>query len=232
MHFFQEAATPAKRENVISSGSLEKVVKCFLICLLFGQTNYQGFDHNYYLSQVRVQGGGGSEVRLQRGGGGGEVRAQGGEEGGEVRVQGGEGGGEVRVQGGGGGGEVRVQEVEGGGGVPVQGGGGGDKIGTRAEKRHLVVPDKSYVSNNMEKPIENQSAPKRTWGETAAAAGVLTMVREGEAFGEVIENPSKKKKTPKQFRSQDPKVIEQGKPLTMAEKKLFKEAFTDKDKGS
>ena len=55
------------------------------------------------------------------------------------------------------------------------------------------------------------------------------MVREGEAFGEVIENPSKKKKTPKQFRSQDPKVIEQGKPLTMAEKKLFKEAFiTDK----
>ena len=144
MHFFQEAATPAKRENVISSGSLEKVVKCFLICLLFGQTNYQGFDHNYYLSQVRVQGGGGSEVRLQGGGGGGEVR-----------VQGGEGGGEVRVQGGGGGGEVRVQEVEGGGGVPVQGGGGGDKIGTRAEKRHLVVPDKSYVSNNMEKPIES-----------------------------------------------------------------------------
>ena len=174
MHFFQEAATPAKRENVISSGSLEKVVKCFLICLLFGQTNYQGFDHNYYLSQVRVQGGGGSEVRLQRGGGGGEVRAQGGEEGGEVRVQGGEGGGEVRVQGGGG--EVRVQEVEGGGEVPVQGGGGGDKIGTRAEKRHLVVPDKSYVSNNMEKPIENQSAPKRTWGETAAAAGVLSII--------------------------------------------------------
>ena len=65
MHFFQEAATPAKRENVISSGSLEKVVKCFLICLLFGQTNYQGFDHNYYLSQVRVQGGEGGEVRVQ-----------------------------------------------------------------------------------------------------------------------------------------------------------------------
>ena len=94
---------------------------------MFGQTNYQGFDHNYYLSQVRVQGGGGSEVRLQ-------------------------------------------------------GGGAGDKIGTMAEKK----PDKSDVSNNMEKPIENQSAPKRTWGETAAAAGVLTMVREGEAFGEVI----------------------------------------------
>ena len=70
-----------------------------------------------------------------------------------MRVQGG-GGGEVRVQGGGGRGEVRVQ-----------GGGGGDKIGTMAEKR----PDKSDVSNNMDKPIENQSAPKRTWGETAAA---------------------------------------------------------------
>ena len=65
MHFFQGAATPVKRENIISSGTLEKVVKCFLICLLFGQTNYQGFDHNYYLSQVRVQGGEGGEVRVQ-----------------------------------------------------------------------------------------------------------------------------------------------------------------------
>ena len=64
--------------------------------------------------------------------------------------------------------------------------------------------------------------------QTAAAAGVLAMVREGEALGEE-ELPSKKKKTPKQLRSQEPKVIPEGRKLTMAEKKLFKEGFlTDK----
>ena len=140
---------------------------------------------------MQVQGGGeGGELRVQGGVGGGEVRVQGGKGGDEVQVQGGGGGGELRVQGGGG--EVQVQGGEEGGEVRVQGR-GVDEIGTMPEKRHVVVPDQRDVSN-MDKPIQNLSAPKRTWGETAAAAGVLTMVREGEAFGEAIENPSKKKR--------------------------------------
>ena len=75
---------------------------------------------------------------------------------------------------------------------------------------------------------QNPPVAKRTWLQTAAAAGVLAMVREGEALGEE-ELPPKKKKTPKQLRSQEPKVIPEGRKLTMAEKKLFKEGFlTDK----
>ena len=50
---------------------------------------------------------------------------------------------------------------------------------------------------------QNPPVAKRTWLQTAAAAGVLAMVREGEALGEE-ELPSKKKKTPKQLRSQEP----------------------------
>ena len=109
-------------------------------------------------------------MQVQGGGEGGELRVQGGVGGGEVRVQGGKGGDEVQVQGGGGGGELRVQG--GGGEVQVQGR-GVDEIGTMPEKRHVVVPDQRDVSN-MDKPIQNLSAPKRTWGETAAAARVLS----------------------------------------------------------
>ena len=86
------------------------------------------------------------------------------------------------------------------------------------------------------KPVQQRqeierTEPRKSWIETAAAAGVVTMV---QANGEnaVEENPNcekdAKKKTPKQYRCQPPKV-KTGKQLTVAEKKLFKEAFnTDK----
>ena len=91
------------------------------------------------------------------------------------------------------------------------------------EDREEVEVDKGDLEVQQNPPVA-----KRTWLQTAAAAGVLAMVREGEALGEE-ELPSKKKKTPKQLRSQEPKVIPEGRKLTMAEKKLFKEGFlTDK----
>ena len=44
-------------------------------------------------------------------------------------------------------------------------------------------------------------------------------------------NPSTKKKTPLEYRMQQPQIKESAKPLTMTEKKLFKEAFnTDKSR--
>ena len=91
------------------------------------------------------------------------------------------------------------------------------------EDREEVELDKGDLEVQQNPPVA-----KRTWLQTAAAAGVLAMVREGEALGEE-ELPPKKKKTPKQLRSQEPKVIPEGRKLTMAEKKLFKEGFlTDK----
>ena len=91
------------------------------------------------------------------------------------------------------------------------------------EDREEVEVDKGDLEVQQNPPVA-----KRTWLQTAAAAGVLAMVREGEALGEE-ELPPKKKKTPKQLRSQEPKVIPEGRKLTMAEKKLFKEGFlTDK----
>ena len=84
-----------------------------------------------------------------------------------------------------------------------------------AEEQH--EPDK-------EEPKRVSVAPK-TLQEAAAAAGVVTMVRDDE----VVFNSSKKKKTPLEYRMQKPQIKESAKPLNMAEKKLFKEAFnTDK----
>ena len=75
---------------------------------------------------------------------------------------------------------------------------------------------------------------KKTWSETAAAAGVLTIVQadaQGIDDEEVLHHDATKKKTPKQYRCQQPKLKDVGKKLTMPEKKLFKEAFiTDKDR--
>ena len=85
-------------------------------------------------------------------------------------------------------------------------------------------------------PAVQQIAAKKTWIETAAAAGVLTMVQAGGS-NVVIENEDNSnhergggtKKTPKEYRSQPPKFKEDGKEATVYEKKLFKEAFnTDK----
>lgn len=76
--------------------------------------------------------------------------------------------------------------------------------------------------------------PRKTWVETAAAAGVLTMVQASGNNALIEENSNLekyeiKKKTPKQYRNQSPKVKGAGKQVTVAEKKLFKEAFiTDK----
>lgn len=92
--------------------------------------------------------------------------------------------------------------------------------------------------DNICKTIEpvpvQQTEARKTWVETAAAAGVLTMVQAGDdsAADEENVNPAKdnrKKKTPKEYRTEMPKVKEAGKQATVAEKKLFKEAFnTDK----
>ena len=62
-------------------------------------------------------------------------------------------------------------------------------------------------------------APK-TWQEAAAAAGIVTMVREDK----VVVNPSTKKKTPLEYRMQQPQIKESEKPLSMAEKTLLKKA--------
>ena len=83
-------------------------------------------------------------------------------------------------------------------------------------------------------PDQQISAPvlRKTWQETAAAAGVVTMVREDVREEETplsLAEKSLKKKTPLQYRKAEPKLKDGAKPLTMAEKKLFKEAFiTDK----
>ena len=79
----------------------------------------------------------------------------------------------------------------------------GDREG-REDRGELEVE-----KGDLEVQLENPPVAKRTWLQTAAAAGVLAMVREGEALGEE-ELPSKKKKTPKQLRSQEPKVIPEG----------------------
>ena len=71
------------------------------------------------------------------------------------------------------------------------------------EDREEVEVDKGDLEVQQNPPVA-----KRTWLQTATAAGVLAMVREGEALGEE-ELPSKKKKTPKQLRSQEPKVIQE-----------------------
>ena len=72
----------------------------------------------------------------------------------------------------------------------------GDREG-REDREELEVE-----KGDLEVQLENPPVAKRTWLQTAAAAGVLAMVREGEALGEE-EFPSKKKKTPKQLRSQE-----------------------------
>ena len=65
---------------------------------------------------------------------------------------------------------------------------------------------------------------KKTWEETALAAGVVTMVQaDGTSIEEVVsQTEANKKRTPFQYRSQQPKVKDVGKKLTMPEKKLFK----------
>ena len=86
----------------------------------------------------------------------------------------------------------------------------------------LVQEEHQLVAEEQHEPNENQpkrvSVAPKTWQEAARAAGVVTMVREDE----VVINPSKKKKTPLEYRMQKPKIKESEKPLNMAEKKLFK----------
>ena len=88
----------------------------------------------------------------------------------------------------------------------------GDREG-REDRGELEVE-----KGDLEVQLENPPVAKQTWLRTAAAAGVLAMVREGEALGKE-EFPSKKKKTPQQLMSQETKFIEEGKEPTMAEKK-------------
>ena len=75
-------------------------------------------------------------------------------------------------------------------------------------------------------PDEQIRAPvlQKTWQETAAAAGVVTMVREDVQEEETplshlnLAEKSLKKKTPLQYRKEEPKLKDSEKPLTLAEK--------------
>ena len=105
-----------------------------------------------------------------------------------------------------------------------------------AEKDESEKKDAVEQTGNLELEKGDQligPAAKLTWSQTAAAAGVVTMVQaDGEVIGdELSEKESGKKKTPKQYRNREPKLKDIGKKLSMPEKKLFKEAFiTDKDR--
>ena len=61
---------------------------------------------------------------------------------------------------------------------------------------------------------------QKTWQETAAAAGVVTMVREEETPLSHLNLAEKslKKKTPLQYRKEEPRLKDSAKPLTLAEK--------------
>ena len=94
------------------------------------------------------------------------------------------------------------------------------------EEPQLVAEEQHEPDEDQPKKVSVAKKKKKTWQEAAAAAGVVTMVRDDE----VVFN-STKKKTPLQYRMQKPQIKESTKPLNMAEKKLFKEAFnTDKSR--
>ena len=94
------------------------------------------------------------------------------------------------------------------------------------EEHQLVAEEQHEPDEDQPKKVSVAKKKKKTWQEAAAAAGVVTMVRDDE----VVFN-STKKKTPLQYRMQKPQIKESAKPLNMAEKKLFKEAFnTDKSR--
>ena len=85
-------------------------------------------------------------------------------------------------------------------------------------------------------PDEQIRAPVfwKTWQETAAAAGVVTMVREDVQEEETplshlnLAEKSLKKKTPLQYRKEEPKLKDSAKPLTMAEKKTIQGSFSNR----
>ena len=63
-------------------------------------------------------------------------------------------------------------------------------------------------------------APK-TWQEAAVAAGVVAMVRDDEVVVNSSDGSSTRKKTPLEYRIQQPQIKESAKQLTMAEKSIF-----------
>ena len=81
----------------------------------------------------------------------------------------------------------------------------------------------------------NANANERvlSWRETAACAGVVTMVTNQEEKSNVVEPMQphgKKRKTPKQYRLAPPKLAK-NREITAADKKKFKEMFlTDKSR--
>ena len=71
-----------------------------------------------------------------------------------------------------------------------------------------------------------------SWTETAARAGVLTMVTNQEESNvvEPMQDQEKKRKTPKEYRPAPPKIAK-NREITAADKKKFKEMFlTDKSR--
>lgn len=108
--------------------------------------------------------------------------------------------------------------------------------GDRVDTEDMAGNEATTEAEHFEPEQEDQvigPVGKKTWIETAKAAGVVTMVQAGEQVinEKVSEKESSRKRTPKEYRTQQPKVKEVGKKLTMPEKKLFKEAFiTDKDR--
>ena len=91
----------------------------------------------------------------------------------------------------------------------------GDEVqGDEVREGPVGDDNRSTNEENLDPaPAVQQIAARKTWIETAAAAGVLTMVQAGGS-NVVIENEDNsnhergggKKKTPKEYRSQPPKL--------------------------
>ena len=99
----------------------------------------------------------------------------------------------------------------------------GSCVGEKRSREEEEGRENTAVSLNKE---DQTSKKTLSWMESAARAGVITMVTNSP--DPVKENLAKKKKTAKESRQASPKVKENSK-ITPSDKKMFKESFnTDK----
>ena len=102
----------------------------------------------------------------------------------------------------------------------------------RQEVEKTTVHEKEKKKESVREDPVNENEKVLSWMETAARAGVITMVtRTAEEESGVPQTMTQKtkKKTPKEYRTEAPKRKADGAALTNSEKKMFKEAFnTDK----
>ena len=87
----------------------------------------------------------------------------------------------------------------------------------------------SETSSKERQEVEKTTVNEKvlSWSETAARAGVITMVRgtaEDETGAAQTMTQKRKKKTPKEYRQDVPKIKENPE-ITAIEKKKFKEMF-------